>query len=96
MNREKLARTTFVLFRETHEQLGYVSRRMGVSRSELVRDVLADPVAMMAKWCESLPEHPTPEECLASGQQLQLDTVGFLRSNLPSIGLEISDPANTP
>lgn len=78
MNTEELARTTFVLQRETHEQLNYISRRMKVSRSTLVRDVLAEPVALMAKWVESLPEQPTPEDCAATIAGVQGDLVEFI------------------
>lgn len=59
MNTANLARTTFVLDRATAEQLAYLSRRMGVSRSALVREVLAEPVATMAKLVESVPDQPT-------------------------------------
>ena len=62
MNTDRLARATFVLERETHAQLGRIARKFGVSRSELVRDVLAEPVAMMAKWADSVPANPTAEE----------------------------------
>ena len=78
MNSAKLARTTFVLLRETHDQLEYISRRMGVSRSELVRDVLAEPVALMAKWVQSVPDQPSPEDVAQIGNVLQLDIVDFL------------------
>lgn len=59
MNKAKLARSTFVLDRATHEDLAYIARRMKVSRSELVRDVLAEPVAMMAKWVRAVPDDPS-------------------------------------
>ena len=62
MNTQRLARATFVLERETHDQLDRVSRTLGVSRSELVRDMLAEPVALMAKWVDLVPANPTPEE----------------------------------
>jgi hypothetical protein len=78
MNSQKLARTTFVLLRETHDQLEFVARRMGVSRSELVRDVLAEPVALMAKWVQSLPEQPTAEDKDHAGKIMQLDMVEFI------------------
>lgn len=62
MNTAKLVRSTFVLDRETHEQLGYVARRFGSTRSALVRDVLAEPVAMLARWVRALPEDVGPED----------------------------------
>ena len=62
MNTDKLARTTFVLDRETHDQLSYVARRMGVSRSALIRDTIAEPVAMMHRWVSSVPDNMCPED----------------------------------
>ena len=78
MNTENLARTTFVLDRATHDQLNYISRRLRVSRSELVRDVLAEPVALMAKWVQSTPDHPTEADAARVGEELQLDMVEFI------------------
>lgn len=78
MNTDRLARTTFVLDRVTHDQLDYISRRMKVSRSELVRDVLAEPVALMAKWVQSVPEQPTATDAERVGEELQLDMVEFI------------------
>lgn len=62
MNTEKLARATFVLERETAEELRYVADRMGVSRSALAREVLTEPVAMMARWMRSVPRDASPED----------------------------------
>jgi hypothetical protein len=78
MNTSKLARTSFVLDRETHDQLRYLSSRMGVSRSELVRDVLAEPIALMAKWMLSVPDDPTSFDVARVGDEIQLDMVDFI------------------
>lgn len=78
MNKQKLARTTFVLDRVTHDELDYISQRMKVSRSELVRDCLAEPVALMAKWVRSVPDVPTAAEADAIGEVVQLDMVEFI------------------
>ncbi len=59
MNNETLARATFVLDRRTAEQLAYISGRLGLSRSQLVRSVLADPVETMAAMMGRVPENPT-------------------------------------
>lgn len=90
MNSQKLARTTFVLERETHDQLNYIAQRMGVSRSELVRDVIAEPVAMMAKWVRSVPDQPTAEDAANSSDLMQLDMLDFLKVRVPEVGLEVS------
>lgn len=80
MNTDKLARTTFVLLRETSEELDYVSRRMGVSRSVLVRDVLREPVSLMAGWLRRVPEDQpvTAEQAAQLGDEIQLDLVDFI------------------
>ena len=62
MNTDRLARATFVLERETNEQLARIARRFGVSRSTLVRDVLAEPVALMAKWLDQVPANGSVTE----------------------------------
>lgn len=86
MNTDKLARATFVLDRATHDQLDYISRRMKVSRSELVRDVLAEPVAMMAKWVQATPEEPTPADAESIAAAMQLDLVEFVERKAVEIG----------
>ena len=80
MNTDKLARTTFVLLKETSEQLDFISRRMGVSRSVLVRDVLQEPVALMAGWVQRIPEDRPVTAAEASELQgvLQRDLVEFI------------------
>jgi hypothetical protein len=78
MNTSQLARATFVLDRSTFEQLGFISSRLNVSRSELVRDVLAEPVALMAKWVLSVPDDPTDDDKARIGEAVQLDMVEFI------------------
>ena len=85
MNTDQLARATFVLDRATFEQLGFISRRMKVSRSELVRDVLAEPVALMAKWVQSVPEHPTDDDKDRIGETVQLDMVEFIERKVAEL-----------
>lgn len=87
MNTDLLARATFVLNRETHEQLSYIAKRMRVSRSELVRDVLVEPVAMMAKWAASLPENPTPADAARVSAELQGDLIAFIEQHKGEAGL---------
>ena len=80
MNNETLARVTFVLDRHTSEDLAYLSERLGQSRSSLVREVLAAPVAGMAEMLRSVPDNPSP----ADVRQLALN------------GLELADSLLTP
>lgn len=80
MNTDNLARATFVLDRETSAQLDIISRRMGVSRSSLVRDVLREPVAMMAGWLDRVPTDRavTAADADALRDAMQLDLVEFI------------------
>ncbi len=92
MNTDTLARATFVLDRETAERLARISRRMGVSRSALVRDVLLEPVALMAKWVESLPADDdalTPELAGALFETMQLDMAEFIESKGQDLSLAV-------
>ncbi len=56
MNAEKLARTTFVLDRETHEKLSELASLLGRSRSDLVREVVAEPIRFMHSQLAKLPQ----------------------------------------
>ena len=62
MNTDNLARCTFVLDRTTAHQLAYLSRRFGRSRSDLVRDMLKEPVHALASMVERVPDDPTPDD----------------------------------
>lgn len=59
MNTLKLARSTFVIDRITHDELEFLAPRLGVSRSGLVRDLLAEPVSLLARWVRSVPSNAT-------------------------------------
>lgn len=74
MNAETLARATFVLHRETAQELAYLSERFGVSRSELVRGLLSEPVAKMSAIVRGVPPDPTQEDL----RQLALSGLDFI------------------
>jgi hypothetical protein len=76
MNENLWSRATFVLEPKTVEQLAYLSDRMGVSRSELVRQVLTEPVAQMAELMGRVPANPTEEDL----RQLALDGLDLIDS----------------
>lgn len=88
MNTDKLVRTTFVLDRETSERLDYISRRMGVSRSELVRHTLAEPIAMMDRWMRSVPvDRPiTSDDAVELGETMQQDLIEFIERKSGELG----------
>lgn len=56
MNADRYARVTLVLDRSTDEALTYLSRRLRHSKSELVREVLAEPVRAMHGVLSQFPE----------------------------------------
>ena len=75
MNTDKLARATFVLDRSTVQGLAYLSRRLQRSRSELVREVLGDPIDGMVTL---LRRHPEGAE--VDPRQLALDGLNMIES----------------
>ena len=90
MNTETLARVTFVLDKHTAEDLAYLSLRMGQSRSALVREVLAAPVAGMAEMLRAVPDNPTP----ADVRQLALTGLELVEGLIePSLG-KLREAAN--
>ncbi len=56
MNADRYSRVTLVLHRATDEGLSVLSRRLRVSKSELVRDVLDEPVQAMVGLLSRFPE----------------------------------------
>lgn len=78
MNKDKLARTTFVLDRSTSESLSRVARRMGVSRSALVREVLTEPVEMMAKWVDDLPDEINGNSASRAVSDMTIDLIKYI------------------
>lgn len=62
MNTERLSRHTFVLDRSVGADLVYLSDRMGVSRSSLVRELLTPALSDLAALLRSLPDQPTPAD----------------------------------
>lgn len=57
-----LRRATFVLPSETVEALMYVSERTGSSMSAIVRDVLGEPIVMLAGAMRGVPASPDEDQ----------------------------------
>lgn len=55
---ENLRRVTFVLQSETVEALAYVSERTGTSMSAIMREVVSEPIVMLASAFRGVPEKP--------------------------------------
>lgn len=60
----KLSRTSFTLPPQLLADLAYISARIGVSRSALLADLSAEPIADLRKLLESVPPSPTPADVL--------------------------------
>lgn len=76
MNTDLYVRATFVIERSVAEKLAFVARRMGRSRSDLVREVITEPADIMFRLAQHLPEPgeaPSPDM-----RQLMLDGLGPL------------------
>ena len=74
MNSEKWVRSTFVLDHQMVDNIRYCSSRMGVSRSELLRELGAGPLSDMAKLLRGLPSNPTEADL----RQLSLDGLDMI------------------
>lgn len=90
MNTDKLARTTFVLDRPTHEMLQVISDRLGRSRSDLIREMVADPIKFMHAQLAKLPpnERLTREDAQAFSESMQQDLVEFIERVAAESGMD--------
>lgn len=85
MNADRYARVTIVLDRSTDEALTYLSKRLQSSKSELVREVLAEPVAAMKGVLAQFPEGESidPRQMARAGLQaiedVSADPLTYLR-----------------
>lgn len=93
MNTDLLQRATFVLDKPTAERLSAIAVRLGVSRSELVRDVLLEPIELMHRWVMALPDKPTPDQAVELMGQVQSDLEGWLDSKAAQFDL-LEGPAS--
>lgn len=87
MNTDLLQRATFVLDKPTAERLSAIAARLGVSRSELVRDVLLEPIELMHRWVTALPDKPTHDQVRELMGQVESDVEGWLDSKAAQFDL---------
>lgn len=89
MNTDRLSRCTFVLDRETADTLTYISNRLGRSRSWIVRDVLRDPVRVMAYMCDAADPISSPgdiQRVMTLALQVVDDFAEEARSQVKGLG----------
>jgi hypothetical protein len=66
-------RATFTLPADLARNLSALSKRMGVSQSAIVVDLLQEPIAAIAAIIDDLPPAPSPDDVKrARGRSLQL------------------------
>ena len=84
MNADRYSRVTLVLHRATDEGLSALSRRLRVSKSELVREVLEEPVQAMLGLLDRRPEGTEidPRQLALDGLQLGDELITEARSKL--------------
>jgi len=61
-----LKKVTFSIPKGLHDDLKYISRRMGVSSSALITNMNVEPIHDMRQLLELLPENPSPEDIVRS------------------------------
>lgn len=70
---QNTARISLTLDAQTKDDIDYLSSRMGVTRSSLVSELLAEPAHDLRLLVESVPLNPTPEDVIrARGVSLEL------------------------
>lgn len=94
MNSETFARSTFVIDRVTAEQLSSIAARLGVSRSALVRDVLAEPVELMFHWVSTLPDEPTAADARGLLERIGEELPEWVDSKTAQLDLLRGDGGN--
>jgi len=90
MNEKNLARVTVVLSRRTAEQLRYLSRRMGVSASALVRESISEPIDQLASCMADVPTAPTAADAEAFGQRM----LQFVDAEVADLRAEVNKGAH--
>ena len=69
----KMVRMSFTLPPSVRDDLDYLSRRLGVTKSSLLSGILAGPLSDLRSLAESIPDNPTEDEVLrARGRSNEL------------------------
>lgn len=87
MNTDTLQRVTFVLDRVTADRLAFVADRLGLSRSALARELMAEPMQLMHKWVSELPPNPTRADAVGMLDTIAGDFTGWLESKSAQMDL---------
>jgi hypothetical protein len=72
---------------ELVSDLDLISRRLGVSRSALISEILSEPVRAVAELFGSIPENPTPVDVL----RFRGDSQGLVRERVEQLNALAND-----
>lgn len=81
-----IRRRTFSLQSEVDANLTYIHRKMGIAKSALVNELLAEPVEVLAELMAKLPDIPTEQDLI----RLRGQSVDVVRHKLAQSGINLS------
>lgn len=81
-----IRRRTFSLQESVDSDLTLIHRKMGISKSALVNELLAEPVAVLADLLSKLPDVPTTEDM----RRLRGDSIAVVQERLAASGIDLS------
>lgn len=81
-----IRRRTFSLQTEVDDDLTVLHRKMGIAKSALVNELLAEPVAVLRSLVDQLPDIPTDEDM----RRLRGDSIEVVRERLAASGINLS------
>lgn len=80
-------RRTFSLDPDLDDALTYLHRRLGISKSAVVNELLTDPVRDLCVLMQEVPEQPTPDDIV----RLRGRSVELVKERLSVAGLGVED-----
>lgn len=80
-------RRTFSLNPDLDEALTYLHRRLGVSKSAVVNELLTGPAMDLCGLMQEVPEKPTPEDVV----RLRGRSVELVKERMAAAGVSVDD-----
>jgi len=80
-----MKRASFTLSPEVVDNLAYVSRRMGVTKSSIVSQVLSEALGPLSELLRSIPEDATPADANAALMRFRGASGDVIRDRLDSL-----------
>jgi hypothetical protein len=88
----RFKRTTLSIPTETAERIERLARRMGVSQSAFVAELLAEPIAAMASIIDALPEQGATRHDVKRARGRSLDLIRNVVSQAQEVLQEVDHP----